>query len=284
MRFGHQALRSQLGSVEREISLFDCDLRACFFLTLDKSSQDLATGLQQRMAHDNLEEFFQSGAPPLDDVVAEAVGEDLARQGRDGDARALALENVAKVLKVRVPSADAALAQLEGGDVGAAQDLVVGVHVPAHAVRARAAHLDLEEVLGRAVDLVEALLARVGHGLEDGPVEEPAGAGGGGGGGFGRLGVAAGTVAGILIGRQFCGVGEVSSEGGYRALGLRVGCWRLSSRSAPRSEEAPLDMVVGRWWGLWLPAKKREEGGDEPSEVGDEESINSTTAIHRDSK
>lgn len=32
-------------------------------------------------------------------------------------------------------------------------------------------HLDLEKVLGRPVDLVEALLARVGHGLRDGPVE-----------------------------------------------------------------------------------------------------------------
>lgn len=93
------------------------------------------------MADDDLEELLEPGATTFDDVVAETVGEDLARQGWDGDAGALALEDVAKVLKVRVTAADAALAQLEGGDVCATEDLVVGVHVTAHAMRSWVADL-----------------------------------------------------------------------------------------------------------------------------------------------
>lgn len=64
----------------------------------------------------------------LDDVVAEAVRKDLSRQRRDGDARALALQDVAEILKVGVASPHAAVLQLEGGDVGPADNLVVGVH------------------------------------------------------------------------------------------------------------------------------------------------------------
>lgn len=110
-------------------------------LTLDKGGEDLAPRLQQRVPDDDLEELFQAGAAALDDVVAEAVGEDLSRERGDGDAGALALEDVAEVLKVGVAAADAALAQLEGGDVCAAEDLVVGVHVAAHAVGSRVADL-----------------------------------------------------------------------------------------------------------------------------------------------
>lgn len=145
------------------------------------------------MTDDDLEELFQTGATTLDDVVAEAVGEDLSGERRDSNPGALALEDVAEVLKVRVPTADAALAQLEGGDVCAAEDLVVGVHVAAHAVGSRVAdlrmlatelkmcmwewigYLDLEKVLGRSIDLVKALLARIGHGLQDWTVELRAG-------------------------------------------------------------------------------------------------------------
>lgn len=93
------------------------------------------------MADDDLEELLEALAAVLDDVVAEAVGEDLAGQGRDGDAGALALEDVAKVLKVAVAAAHRRLAQLERRDVGPAQDLVVRVHAAAHAVGSRVAHL-----------------------------------------------------------------------------------------------------------------------------------------------
>lgn len=64
----------------------------------------------------------------LNDVVAEAVRKDLSRQRRDGDARALALQDVAEILEVGVAPAHAAMLQLEGGNVGPADDLVVGVH------------------------------------------------------------------------------------------------------------------------------------------------------------
>ncbi len=115
-------------------------------LTLYKSGEHFAARLQERVADDDLEELFETGAPALDDVVGEAVGEDLAGEGRDGDARALALEDVPEVLEVAVPPAHAALAQLEGGDVGPADDLVVGVHVPRRAVRARVADLCADSV------------------------------------------------------------------------------------------------------------------------------------------
>lgn len=124
--------------------------------TLNERGQHLAPRLEQRVPDDDLEELLQAGPAALDDVVAEAVGEDLSRQGGDGDAGALALEDVAEVLEVGVPAADAALAQLEGGDVGAADDLVVGVHGAPDAVRSRVAHLSRVSMsvrggLGKAV-------------------------------------------------------------------------------------------------------------------------------------
>lgn len=110
--------------------------------TLYKGGEHLAPRLQERMADDDLEELLEPGAAVLDDVVAEAVGEDLAGQGRDGHAGTLALEDVAEVLEVGVAAAHAALAELEGRDVGPAEDLVVGVHVSADAVRSGVAHLE----------------------------------------------------------------------------------------------------------------------------------------------
>lgn len=64
----------------------------------------------------------------LDNVIAKAVRKDLARQRRDGDARALALQDVAEILEVRVAAPHAAVLDLEGGDVRSAHDLVVCVH------------------------------------------------------------------------------------------------------------------------------------------------------------
>ena len=93
------------------------------------------------MSDDDLEEALEALAAVLDDVVAEAVGEDFPRQGGNVDARALALEDVAEVLEVGVAAAHRAVLQLEGGDVGPAHDLVVGVHVARRAVRLRVAHL-----------------------------------------------------------------------------------------------------------------------------------------------
>lgn len=152
----YQAFRSQLGSILIHVSelisppipLLGINVfcgkksidQGCR-LTLYKSSQHFTTRLQQGMAHDNLEKLFQPGAPSLNHVIAEAVRKHLAGQRGNGHASALALENVAKVLKVGVAAVDAALAELECGDVGAAEDLVIGVHGAADAVRSWVADL-----------------------------------------------------------------------------------------------------------------------------------------------
>jgi len=57
------------------------------------------------------------------------------------------------------------MTQFEGGYVGSAQDLVVGVHAAADAVGAGVFDFYLEEVFGWAIDLLEALLARIWYGL-----------------------------------------------------------------------------------------------------------------------
>lgn len=93
------------------------------------------------MSDDDAQELFEARAAALNDVVAEAVREYLAGQGRDGDTGALALEDVAEVLKVGVAAAHARGAELERGDVGAADNLVVGVHAAAHAVGSGVADL-----------------------------------------------------------------------------------------------------------------------------------------------
>lgn len=112
-------------------------------LTLNKAREDLTPSLQQRVTNDYLQETLQSLTTVLDHIITEAISEDLARQRGDGDAGRLALEDVAEVLEVGVAPTDGAVSELEGGDVGAADDLVVGVHAAAHAVRAWI--LDLEE-------------------------------------------------------------------------------------------------------------------------------------------
>ena len=103
--------------------------------TLYEAGQHLASRLQQRMPDDDLHEPLQALAPMLNHVIAEPVCEHLAGQRRDGDARRLALEDVAKVLKVAVAPPHGAAFELEGGDVGAAEDLVGRVHAAADAVR-----------------------------------------------------------------------------------------------------------------------------------------------------
>lgn len=105
--------------------------------TLYETSQNLTPSLQKRMSDHDLQEALQALPPVLDDIVTKAIREDLARQGWDCHTRALPLEDVAEVFEVRIAPAHAAVAELEGGDVGAAYDLVVCVHVAAHSVGAR---------------------------------------------------------------------------------------------------------------------------------------------------
>ena len=70
----------------------------------------------------------------LNNIVTKPVCKNLSRQRRNGHTSALPLQNIAEVLEVRVASADNAMVELEGGDIGSAHDLVVGVHVAAHAM------------------------------------------------------------------------------------------------------------------------------------------------------
>lgn len=81
------------------------------------------------MTSNDLQEPLQTLATMLDHVVAEPVREHFPRQGRDRDPRAFALQDVAEVFKVRVPSAHDRVLQFERGDVCSADDLVRGVHV-----------------------------------------------------------------------------------------------------------------------------------------------------------
>lgn len=69
------------------------------------------------MAGDDGEEALEALPPALDDLVREAVREDLAGEGRDVHARGLALEDVAEGLEVGVAAAHDRVAELERGDV-----------------------------------------------------------------------------------------------------------------------------------------------------------------------
>ncbi len=94
------------------------------------------------MPDDNLQEPLQPFPPMLNHIIAEPVGEHLARQRRNGHPRGFPLQDVAEVFEIGVAPADGAVLEFEGGDVGAADDFVVGVHASVGAVRLRV--LDLE--------------------------------------------------------------------------------------------------------------------------------------------
>jgi len=105
----------------------------------------------------------------LDHVVRKPVCEYLSRQWRNRHPRALALEDIAKVFKVRVAATDDGIAQLEGRDVGARVDLVGGVHCPWRgAMGLRVLDLYFEKVLWRSIDFLKGLLAGVWNGLHVG--------------------------------------------------------------------------------------------------------------------
>lgn len=120
-------------------------------LTLDKRGQDLAPRLQERVADDNLQEALQAFATVLDDVVGEAVGEDLAGERGDGDTGRLAFEDVAEGLKVRIAPPHRGLLELEGRDVGLHADLIRRVHAPPGAVGLRVANLEVGASVGKCL-------------------------------------------------------------------------------------------------------------------------------------
>lgn len=75
------------------------------------------THLQERVACDNLQEPLESFPPGLDDLVGEAIGKDFSWQRGDVHPRRLSLEDVAKVLKVRVAPSHGRVAHPKGRDV-----------------------------------------------------------------------------------------------------------------------------------------------------------------------
>lgn len=70
----------------------------------------------------------------LDNIITKAIGEDLPRQRRNGHPCALPLQYIPKILKVAIASANGAVLELEGRDVGPTDDFVVGVHAAGCAV------------------------------------------------------------------------------------------------------------------------------------------------------
>lgn len=80
------------------------------------------------MSHYDLQKPLQPFPSMLNHIIAEPVREHFSWERRNGDARGLALEDVAEVLEVGVSAADDGVPELESGDVGAGVDLVGGVH------------------------------------------------------------------------------------------------------------------------------------------------------------
>jgi hypothetical protein len=69
------------------------------------------------VAGDDGEEALEALAATLNDLVREAIREDLAREYGNVHACALTLEDVPKSLKIRVAPADERVPQLERGNV-----------------------------------------------------------------------------------------------------------------------------------------------------------------------
>ena len=113
--------------------------------TLHKSSKNLTSRLQERMAHNDLQKLLQTRAAAFNHIVAESIRKDFAREGRNGHSSAFSLQNVAKVLKIGVAPPYYRSPQFEGRDVGPADNLVVRVHVPAHAMCPGIVHLQTED-------------------------------------------------------------------------------------------------------------------------------------------
>lgn len=128
---------------------------------LHECRKHLAARLQQRMSNDYLQKPLEPFSPVLNNVIGKAIREDFTRKRWDGDARRLSLEDIAERFEFAVSAADRRRLELEGGDVGAHDDFVRCVHATADAVCHGVPNLDLQEVLGRAVQLLEALRPRI---------------------------------------------------------------------------------------------------------------------------
>lgn len=81
------------------------------------------THLQERMPRDDGQKAFQALPPRLDNLLREAVGEDLARKRRDVHARGLALKDVTEGFEVGVAPPYGGVPQFERRDVGLETDV-----------------------------------------------------------------------------------------------------------------------------------------------------------------
>ena len=81
------------------------------------------------MPDDNLQEPLQSLPPVLYHVIAESVCKDLAGQRRNCHPGTFSLQDVTKIFEVRIATTDSAVFELEGRDVGSADNLIISVHV-----------------------------------------------------------------------------------------------------------------------------------------------------------
>ena len=93
------------------------------------------------MADNNLQKPLETLSSMLNHIVAEPICEHFSRQWRDGDPCALSFKYVAEVFKIGVAAPDGAVFELKGGDIGPADDLIVGVHTAGCAVGLRVLHL-----------------------------------------------------------------------------------------------------------------------------------------------
>ena len=69
------------------------------------------------MARHDAEEALEALPSGLDDLIREAVREDLAREWGDIHAGRLVLEDITEGLKVRIATPHKRMAQLEGRDI-----------------------------------------------------------------------------------------------------------------------------------------------------------------------
>lgn len=146
---------------------------------LHKRAENSTPRLQQRMSDDNLQKPLQTPPAILNDTIIKAIDVHLPRQRRDTDASRLALEEIAKHLKIRVSSSHFGAAQFEGGDVGGEADEVGSVAAVGRRGGLdgqRVGDFDFEKVFGHAVDFFKGLRVGFAAGAGEAGGESPASA------------------------------------------------------------------------------------------------------------
>jgi len=110
------------------------------------------------MPSNDAQKPLQTLSSALNNLIREAIREDFAWECWDVDSRRFMLEDVAEGFEIGVSPADERMAELEGGDVGLAYDLVVCVHLPSETMCLRISDLNLKEALWNTVHFLDRLL------------------------------------------------------------------------------------------------------------------------------